>query len=1152
MRTQTSSHNPPIAEKLTLPEQEEKILEFWEQHKIFEQSIKQRSKAPRFVFYDGPPFATGLPHYGHILASTVKDAVPRYWTMRGFRVDRRWGWDCHGLPIENIVEQELNISGRKAIEKFGIKNFNEHARSKVLTYASEWFKMIRRIGRFVDFENYYATMHPTYMESVLWAFATLFKKGLIYKDSRTSLFCPRCETPLSNFEIAMDNSYRDQDDDSVFVKLALEDSPNEYLLIWTTTPWTLPGNAAVAVSPKIEYTKFKINNEFIWSATPPPHEKGELVGVIEKRSGKSLIGKKYRPLFSLSSDKNAYRIVGADFVDIQEGTGLVHIAPAFGEEDFLLGKQEKLPMLATLDDTGRFSDEYSEIAFLKSKKTDEANKVLIEWLKTQHVLWKVLRIRHRYPICWRCQTPLIYKVQPAWFVKISALKKKMLALNKKIDWHPEHLKNGRFGKGLEAAPDWNISRSRFWGTPIPIWECSGCKKIHVIGSREEFDKKSKGAQNSYFIMRHGEAENNIRNIISSQWPEKEKFHLTLKGKVAVQETAQQLKKKKIDFIIASDFTRTRETAELVASVLGVKVHFDPRLREIKGLDGENNQEVEKYISTDNDRLTCRVPGGETLPELRGRIYRVVVDLEKEYHGKNILIVSHEHPLWALYAASVGLSDQEMLKMKLDAKSGFIKYAEVKKMSHRNVPRNSTGELDFHRPYVDEVKIFCDHCGAETKRVSDVLDCWFESGSMPYAEKHYPFENEELFEKNFPADFIAEYIAQTRGWFYTLHVLATALFGKPAFKHSVTTGNILSEKGDKLSKSKKNFPDPWLLINRYGVDAMRYYLMSSPVMLADNINFSEKDVDEVYKKYSLITLNVLNLYKMYRHNWKGNVKAATPSILDQWILSRLSSTTKEVTENFEAYEIAKAVRPLLDFVQDLSLWYVRRSRERIRTATPDAVRTLETLHDVLHDLARLMAPVTPFLAEIIYQELGNGKKKSVHLEDWPKANKKGLNKKLEEAMLQVRDLVSQALRARADAKIKVRQPLQKLQIATSSKIKNTELLDLIKNEVNVKEVIFGDSLELDTNITPELREEGLMRELIRNIQEMRRDAGLKPQNQIQIEIHAEERIQNIIVRWQKVIQQDLGARNLMLGGKKTVLVGKDLTLDGSSIWVGIRK
>ncbi len=1133
--------------KKTLPELEEEILEFWKLNKIFEKSIERRRKADRFVFYDGPPFATGLPHYGHILASTIKDVVPRYWTMKGYLVERRWGWDCHGLPIENIVEQELKISGRKEIEDFGLKKFNETARSKVLTYAGEWKKTVERIGRFVDFENSYKTMDPEYMESVWWAFAELYKKGLVYKDARTSLFCPRCQTPLSNFEIAMDNSYRDQEDDSIFVKLKIADKKDEYILIWTTTPWTLPGNAAVAVNPGLEYTKYKIGEENIWSANIPPHELGVEVVAGEKKFGRDLVGWKYQPLFNLTDDKNAYRVVGADFVDAQEGTGLVHIAPAFGEEDFLLGKKEKLPLLQILDEAGNFHLDNQVVSFLRGKDVFEANPLVIEKLKKTGSLWKTQKITHRYPICWRCSTPLLYKVQPAWFIKISALKHKMLKENEKIDWHPGHLKEGRFGKGLADAPEWNVNRTRFWGTPVPIWECKKCGELEVVGSREDLHKKAGPSRNKYILMRHGEAVSNVEEILSSEIADK--HPLTVKGRAQAEKTAAKLVKEKIDLIVSSPLTRTRQTAEIVSQKIGAKVIFDDRLHEISFgiLEGGTVDKYRELIPQRADRIKNRPPGGENLTDVRTRIFSAIADLEMKYNDKNILIISHEYPLWMLYSAMRGLSDKETLAAR--AGGWAMNTADHMPVEYNVLPRNDTGEIDFHRPYADHIFLKCS-CGGQMERIKDVFDCWFESGSMPFAEKHYPFENKKIFEDNFPADFISEYIAQTRGWFYTLHVLSTGLFSKPSFKHVITTGTILSEKGEKLSKSKKNFPDPWVLFGKYGVDAIRYYLMSSSVMLADNINFSEKDVDEIYKKYCLISYNVLSFYKLYEYKLKPITYNLKPkNVLDRWVLSRLHGTLTEVTANFDAYEVVKATRPILDLVQDMSLWYVRRSRERIKEDSPDGQEALATLREVLQKLSLLMAPVTPFLAEIIYREIG-ADKESVHLADWPKADKKLIDIKLEEQMIEVRKIVSEALRLRAEAGIKVRQPLAKLQVTIDKKKINSELWELVKDEVNVKEITFGSEIKLDTVLTAELKEEGLVREFVRYAQDMRKDAGLKPNDVVECQIAGDAGIENILSRHESQIKKDTNARGLRIGGKKNFKVGKEIVFEGKNIWIGI--
>lgn len=1141
--------------KKSLPELEEEIAAFWEDNKIFEKSVEQRKGKKHYVFYDGPPFATGLPHYGHILSSTVKDVVPRYWAMKGYYVPRRWGWDCHGLPIENIVEAELGLSGRKSIETFGIKKFNESARSKVLTYVHEWRKTVKRMGRFVDFDNSYATMDVTYMESVWWAFKSLFEKKLIYKDSRTALFCPRCETALSNFEIAMDNSYREQEDDSVYVKFKLEGTKNEFLLIWTTTPWTLPGNAGVAVNPKIEYKKYRVKGDVVWAAVEPPHEKGESVEVVGTAKGSELVGKRYIPFFKLTNDKEAYRVLAADFVDVQEGTGLVHIAPAFGEEDFLLGKKEKLPLLQTLDDTGHFGSAFKELSFLAGKTAAAANPIVIERLKGDGILWRVQKITHRYPICWRCGTSLIYKVEPAWFLNIQKIKATMLALNKKIDWHPRHLQDGRFGNGLETAPDWNLSRSRFWGTPIPVWQCMKCDKMHVIGSRDEFAKRAYGLKNRYILMRHGEAESNIKHILSTE--PTDPHALTLKGRAQVEKTARALKKKKVDMIVFSDMKRTKETASIVADILGKKdVHIDKRLREISVgvLNGHKNDEYNALFTSQKEKFIKSAPGGETLADVRIRMLGVLHDLEKEHSGKTILLISHEYPLWMLWTGAAGLSNDESLTyQRINPNKEFMSVAESKELVWRTVPRNDTGEADFHLPYVDDVKLHCD-CGGELKRIRDVFDCWVESGSMPYAEKHYPFENKKVFEENFPADFIAEYIAQTRGWFYTLHVLSSALFKKPSFLHAVTTGTILSEKGEKLSKSKKNFPDPWILFSKYGVDAIRYYLMASPVMIADNINFSEKEVDEVYKKYSLISWNVLQFFKLYEYRLKGKTRQKTTPkhVLDKWIMSRLHSTIRTVTSAYDAYEIVSATRPLLDFVQDLSLWYVRRSRDRVKSDERDATEALETLERVLFEYARLIAPVTPFLAEVIYRELRLSKKESVHLEDWPTTQKGYIDERLEKDMETVRTIVSQTLRLRAEAGIKVRQPLGTLVIKEKSIEGKYALLDLIADEVNVKHILFGDEFFLDTNLTPDLKEEGFIRELIRNIQEMRKDLGLTPRARIRLHSSGSSVLDQILRRHEKTILSDTNAETLSIGGKKEFDAEREIAYEGTTLWIGVKK
>lgn len=964
--------------KKSIPEREEEILAFWNEHKIFEQSLAQRKRGKSFVFYDGPPFATGLPHYGHILASVIKDAIPRFETMRGKYVERTWGWDCHGLPLENLVEQELNLKTKKDIEQYGIEKFNQYAKESVLRYADDWKKIIPRIGRWVDMEDDYRTMDWKYSETVWWMFKTLYDRELIYEGYKSMHICPRCETTLANFEVSQ--GYKDIKDLSVYVKFELEDEPGTYVLAWTTTPWTLPGNVALAVNPTIAYGRFKLNGISYIAARDLVKElagKHFIPGLIIKNvSADELIGKKYKPLFdyyskdlSLKDRESGWKIYPADFVTTDEGTGVVHIAPAFGEEDMEMGKKFNLPFVQHVAMNGTFMPEVKDFAGLPVKpKVDHqvTDKQIISLLESRGLLFAKQEIVHSYPHCWRCDTPLLNYAASSWFVDVTKIKKGLVANNKKISWVPGHIKKGRFGKWLEGARDWAISRSRYWGAPLPVWKCKKCGKVEVIGSLEE------------------------------------------------------------------------------------------------------------------------------------------------------------------------------LKMK-QGKSG-------------DIPRNRDGEIDLHRPYIDAVEFSC-ACGGEMHRVPEVFDCWFESGAMPYGEQHYPFENQKQFDPvkqiGFPADFIAEGIDMTRGWFYSLLVLSTALFKASAYTHVVANGTILAEDGRKMSKRLKNYPDPMDVVNRYGADALRLYLLSSPAVSGEDLNFLLQDLDEVYKKYSLILLNTLNFLLLYRGNKKAKTSGgASKHVLDQWILSRLNQTTAEVTEALERYEIARATRPLLGFVQDLSLWYVRRSRDRVKSDSADGRAALATLECVLIDLARLTAPFTPFLAEMIWQDIGVKTKKSVHLEDWPKADKRLIKKDLEKDMDAVRKIVSEALKLRADAGIKVRQPLNKLQITGPKLRKKPQLLQLIKGEINVKEISFGKGMNLDTTLTKELREEGMVRELVRNIQEMRRDMGLKPKDMIRCQFIGDATIENAVNRLQKQLKKDINAKTIVIGGKKVFKAEREIEIDGKKVWVGV--
>lgn len=956
------------------PQMEEEILKFWEDNKIFEKSLKNRENAPLYVFYDGPPFATGLPHHGHLLASTSKDVVPRYWTMRGYNVPRRWGWDTHGLPIENKVEQKLGYNSKKEIEN-NIGKFNTEAKSMVLKFADEWRKTILRIGRWIDFDNSYKTMDPTFMESVWWGFKELYKKGLVYKDSRISLFCPHCSTPLSNFEIAMDNSYKDDKDVSVYVKMKLKNQNNTYFLVWTTTPWTLPANVALAIGKDIEYVKVRYNNEkseseflilakliyekrkdYLFPLVKELKENEVLPRapeIVEVINSLDLIDQEYEPIFPHDIE-NGYRVVVGNFITTEDGSGIVHLAPAFGEDDFQARKDNSLPMIENVNDEGKFIE-----GEWNGMNVWDANFKVVGFLRDNGFLFKKENIIHSYPHCYRCDAKLIYKAQPAWFIKISQLKEKLLEQNEKINWHPAHLKEGRFKNGLETAPDWNISRSRYWGTPIPIWECEKCGEIKVIGSYEELEKLS---------------------------------------------------------------------------------------------------------------------------------------------GK-----------------------------KLD---------------------------DHHRPLIDEVTFACDKCGSHSKRVLDVFDCWVESGSMPFAELHYPFENKELFEKRFPAQFISEYIAQTRGWFYTLHVLSVGLFENPSFLNVVTTGTIAGNDGKKMSKSLGNFTDPNILINRYGADAFRFYLMQSTLMEGENLNFSDKDLETIHKGMFRMLWNSYSFFVLY-----ANIDKFTPNkdfdpktlnnLLDKWIISELHILIKEFNECMEKYELHKSARLIPGFVDNLSNWYIRRSRKRFWKSEDDGDKNeaYQTLYYVLVQLSKIMAPFTPFIAEEIYRNLTN--KESVHLADFPMVHGDLVDEKLNEKMRNTRNIITEALQLRAKNKIKVRQPLSEL-IITNYETQD-DFIEIIKEEVNVKNITVKKGsekkIELNTGITEDLRLEGYARELIRVIQEMRKDAGYEVDNRIQVGHKGMEEVFN---KFGEIIQREVLANNIQSDLFLEKDIEKEFLIENNKVVISLKR
>lgn len=1155
-------------------QKEEQILDFWDKHKIFEKSVAQRKSSKTYSFYDGPPFATGLPHYGHILGSTIKDVVPRYWTMKGYRVRRRWGWDCHGLPIENIIEKKFNINSKKEIEAMGIDTFNAAAKETVLMYAEEWKKTIRRIARFVDFDNSYKTMDNSYIETVWWIFGELAKKGLLYEDTRISLYCPRCSTPLSNFEIAMDNSYRDVTEKAVAVKLALTDEKNTFLIAWTTTPWTLIGNVAAAVHPKLQYIKVRIDSEsYILAKSRIDYLQGMSYKIEKEFLGKDLIGKKYNKLYETESEneKQGWYVIAGEFVSADEGTGIVHMA-LYGEDDYKMAKKYNLPLVRHIGEDGRLIAGPKEWLGTWYKQIDPK---VIEDLRFRNLLFKAEDHLHSYPFCYRCETPLYYALQPAWFLKVEKIRKKMLEANKKINWKPEHLKQGRFGNGLKTAPDWNLSRSRYWGSPMPVWKCEECGEQEITGSLKELNTRAY-YKNNIFLLRHGQSDHNVIGGVGPlDEPKGKESKLTQKGIAQVKKSAKLLKKCKIDVILSSDIYRTRQTAEIVAQELGKPLKFYSELREIKNGAYQNITEKEFHALFKNEleRFERKLDeNSENLNDLKKRMFGFLRKVNREYVNKNILIVGHGDPLWILEAASKELSNEKILK------SHYPKTAEITKIKLNNYPYNDAGEIDIHRPYIDDVFLKC-QCGGRMKRIKDVFDCWFESGSMPYAQSHFPFENSKEFFKGFPTDFVAEYIAQTRGWFYTIHVIATALFGKPAFKNVITTGTILAESGEKMSKSKKNYPDPWIIFDKYGVDALRYYLMTSPIMqTAENVNFSEQSIKEVYNKVLSTLENVGKFFELY----KSEKVAATPNpkqltLLDQWILSRTETLISEMDKSMQEYEVVKAIRPVTLFVDELSNWYIRRSRRRFQKPVSLKEKELVTsvLAVVLLKLSKAMAIVTPFIAEELYQKVKFVEKKqakiSVHLADFPLADKKRINKRLEEKMAKIRSVVALGLKIRVKAGIKVRQPLAELKVKNIKLEK--EFVELLREELNVRKISnFKDKKELNdrwlkdeedglgvvlnTEITPELQKQGLAREVIRQIQEMRKDAKYKMRDKIIVRWSSESpEIETVFDEFGELIKKETVTEDITEivedKGRKFDLQ-KQVKVNGKEMWIGVAK
>jgi len=1137
---------------------EEEVLKFWKENEIFEKSLKKESPKGKYVFYDGPPFATGLPHYGHILGSTVKDIFGRYKTMSGFNVPRRWGWDCHGLPIENIVEKDLGISGKKAIEEFGIDKFTEHARSKVLTYVSEWKKTVDRMGRWVDFDNSYKTMDNTFIESVWWSLGEMNKKGLLYEGVRVLAYCPRCETPIANSEIAMDNSYKDITDISVYVKFKILDEKykDTYLLAWTTTPWTLPGNTAIAINKDLIYILVKNTIEtgeetYVLAKDLYENLKDKFnnPSIVIEVKGEDLVGLSYEPIFpyykntDMPNKENIWRCWHADFVTVDKGTGIAHEAPAFGEDDMNLAKEHNLPFIRHVEPNGDFSKEVVDFPNVKVKPKEDHQStdiLVIKFLAKEGKLFAKEKIIHSYPHCYRCETPLLYYALPSWFVNIQKVKDNLLKKGEDMNWIPSHLKEGRFKNTMESAPDWTISRNRYWASPLPIWK-SESGKVMMVNSLEDLKSKVKKSGNKYFIMRHGESENNLKNLVSSSYNNPDS--LTEKGRNQVKESANKLVNEKIDLIFSSPFLRTRETTEIVSSTIGIdkdSIIIDDRLHEMSlpMYEGRTWEEYHNDYPNTTENFYRILEGNESYNDVKKRTLNFLYEIENKYKGKNILIVTHGGPSWLAIAETLGFSAEKSLEM---IKSfDFLLNAEFRELNFIPIPHNHNYELDLHRPYIDSI-VLIDEKGEEYKRIPEVIDCWFESGSMPFAQDHFPFENKDWEKENFPAGFVAEYIAQTRTWFYYTHVISTILFGNSPFKNVVTTGTVLSEDGSKMSKSKNNYPDPWVLFDKYGVDALRFYLVSSTLMKGEDVNFSEKLVQEVSSKIINRLDNVVAFYELYSSKNNENIEyKESENILDRWILSRLRQVITDTKNGMENYDLVQATRPFELFIEDLSTWYLRRSRDRLKDGNKEAK---DTLYFVLKTIAQLFAPFTPFISEDIWKKLkSSSDPESVHLTNF------FLNTNIEddidvsliEEMKNVREVVTLGLQARQKAGIPVRQPLNQL-IITHYELPIV-YSEIVKDELNIKEIkiIEGKELkvELNTHITEELKQEGNYRELVRAIQDMRKKNELNPNEVINIEISTSVGGQELINKFKIELMKSINAKEILIKENK----GTEIKID----------
>lgn len=1103
-----------MADKSERAEKEEKILQFWKENKIFEKTLEKPSPKGEFVFYEGPPTANGRPGIHHMEARAFKDAIPRYKTMQGYHVRRKAGWDTHGLPVELEVEKTLGLKSKKEIEEYGVAKFNEECKKSVWKYVDEWREFTDRIGYWVDMDSPYVTYHNSYMEKVWSVFKHTDRKGLLYKDYKVVPWCPRCGTALSSHELAQ--GYKDVKELSLYVKFKIK-SPSTssgqtnmmYMLVWTTTPWTLPGNVALAVGKSIEYVKVKVKDEFLMLAKSKLSILEEGYEIVEELKGKDLVGLEYEPIYKFLQDDTgkAFKVYPADFVNTEDGTGIVHTAVMYGQDDFELGTKVGLPKKHLVDESGHFMDGTD---FLSGKfvKDESTTVEIIKDLAHRNLLFKKEKHEHSYPHCWRCKTPLIYYARDSWYIEMSKLRSKLIAENKKINWEPEYIKEGRFGEWLREVKDWAISRERYWGTPLPIWQNEDSSKRIVVDSLDTLKKHTKKSGNKYFIMRHAVTEGNGSSIVS--YGKEAEDHITEEGRKQAETSAKKLKGKKIDMIISSPFVRTSETAEIVREILGLTKEYlrmDDRLKEMNpgAFDGKSWYDLHNYLHDAKEGWFNRpVEGGESFKSIGKRVADLLYELESKHKDKNILIVTHGAPAWLAYVIAGLYEPVHKAYKKDDGKVFFSEFnkfdnAEVRELDFVPLPHNEEYELDLHKPYIDEVIL--EKGGEEYKRVKEVLDVWFDSGSVPFASF------EDVHERRlYPADFISEAIDQTRGWFYTLHAIGTLMDKGMAYKNVICLGHILDKEGKKMSKSIGNTVDPWEEIKKHGTDALRMW-MYSVNQPGEAKNYDSETVGEINRRTFNILDNVLAFYELYRDKTLEIGELETSKdVLDKWILAKLSKLVGLSTSNLDKYKLLEPVRETREFIDDLSTWYLRRSRERIKSGDRGSK---QTLYLVLKELSKLLAPFAPFYAEDLYQKLrGDSDEKSVHMESWPQERSASARQaqRLLDDMVETRRITSLGLEARSKANIKVRQPLSELQI--KNKELGEEFLELIQEELNVKKVTVDKDIEegvkLDTVITPKLEEEGRVREEIRKIQDWRREQGLKPGDKAQYEVPEESK------------------------------------------------